>query len=82
MSLDGLDHWITKDTWYDENLGPDPEDWAEAEEREECTRAMRRMSDDDCPYTEAEIERSQALIASILGPDEVKRLLEEDQPPF
>jgi hypothetical protein len=45
MSLHGLDHYLTTD----------PEDWAEAEEREEV-RAMGRMMDDDFDY-EIDLER-------------------------
>jgi hypothetical protein len=37
---------------YDHWKSTDPEDWAEAEEREEVTRAMGRMDDEETPQEE------------------------------
>lgn len=67
MSYRGLDHWITTD----------PEDWAEAEEREEV-RAMGRMSDDDFDYQE-DLERLSERLEYLrrLSPPEI-----DDSTPF
>jgi hypothetical protein len=69
MSLDGLDNWITKDTWYDENLGPDWSDWLDAEEQERAEvedRAMGRMTDDDFDY-ETDLERLKERLNYLRG---------------
>ena len=68
MSLHGLDHYLTTD----------PEDWAENEEREEVSRAMGRMMDDDFDY-EVDLERLTERLEYLrrLSPPEI-----DDSTPF